>query len=313
MSRVTPSEMAKQIGGGLLSFPVTHFDAQHQFAEAPYREHCAWMLQHDLAGLFAAGGTGEFFSLTPPEVARVVKAAVEETAGKIPVVAGCGYGTAIAVDLAKAAHEAGADGLLLLPPYLMNSTQEGLAAHVEAVCKATPLGVIVYNRDNAILTEDTLEKLCDRNPNLVGFKDGVGDIELMMRVYARMGDRLTYIGGLPTAETFALPYLEMGVTTYSSAIFNFMPEWALDFYRSVRAQDRAAVMAGLRDFVLPYIALRNRGRGYAVSIVKAGMGVVGRDAGPVRSPLTDLTETERAELKALIDRAQGRLQPLAAQ
>lgn len=312
MTRMTPSEMAKQIGGGLLSFPVTHFDAQHQFVEAPYREHCAWMLQHELAGLFAAGGTGEFFSLTPPEVAKVVKAAVEETAGKIPVVAGCGYGTAIAVDLAKAAHAAGADGLLLLPPYLMNSTQEGLAAHVEAVCKATPLGVIVYNRDNAILTEDTLEKLCDRNPNLVGFKDGVGDIELMMRVYARMGDRLTYIGGLPTAETFALPYLQMGVTTYSSAIFNFMPEWALDFYKSVRAQDQVAVMAGLRDFVLPYIALRNRGRGYAVSIVKAGMSVIGRDAGPVRTPLTDLTDSERAELKVLIDRAQGGDQRLAA-
>jgi 5-dehydro-4-deoxyglucarate dehydratase len=313
MTRMTPSEMAKQIGGGLLSFPVTHFDAQHQFVEAPYREHCAWMLQHELAGLFAAGGTGEFFSLTPPEVAKVVKAAVEETAGKIPVVAGCGYGTAIAVDLAKAAHAAGADGLLLLPPYLMNSTQEGLAAHVEAVCKATPLGVIVYNRDNAVLNEDTLEKLCDRNPNLVGFKDGVGDIELMMRVYARMGDRLTYIGGLPTAETFALPYLEMGVTTYSSAIFNFMPEWALDFYKSVRAQDRVAVMAGLRDFVLPYIALRNRGRGYAVSIVKAGMSVIGRDAGPVRTPLTDLTEAERAELKVLIDRAQGADHRVAAQ
>ena len=108
-------------------------------------------------------------------------------------------------------------------------------AHVEAVCKATTLGVIVYNRDNAILNEDTLAQLCDRNPNLVGFKDGVGDIELMMRVYARMGDRLTYVGGLPTAETFALPYLEMGVTTYSSAIFNFMPEWALNFYDAVRA------------------------------------------------------------------------------
>lgn len=305
MSRMTPSEMAQQIGGGLLSFPVTHFDAQHQFVETPYREHCAWMLQHELAGLFAAGGTGEFFSLTPPEVAKVVKAAVEETAGRIPVVAGCGYGTAIAVDLARAAHAAGADGLLLLPPYLMNSTQEGLAAHVEAVCKATPLGVIVYNRDNAILTEDTLERLCDRNPNLVGFKDGVGDIELMMRVYARMGDRLTYVGGLPTAETFALPYLEMGVTTYSSAIFNFMPEWALRFYKSVRAQDRTAVMAGLRDFVLPYIALRNRGRGYAVSIVKAGMKVIGRDAGPVRTPLTDLSPAELAELEVLIRRAQG--------
>ncbi len=109
----------------------------------------------------------------------------------------------------------------------MTPNQEGLMAHVEAVCKATKIGVIVYNRDNAVLDEDSLAKLCDRNPNLVGFKDGVGDIELMMRVYAKMGDRLTYVGGLPTAETFALPYLEMGVTTYSSAIYNFMPEWAL--------------------------------------------------------------------------------------
>jgi 5-dehydro-4-deoxyglucarate dehydratase len=85
-----------------------------------------------------------------------------------------------------------------------------------------------------------------------------------------------------------------------------MPEWALGFYKAVRAQDRVVVMAGLRDFVLPYIALRNRGRGYAVSIVKAGMKVVGRDAGPVRTPLTDLTPAEMAELEVLIRRAQGK-------
>ncbi|MDB5456122.1 MAG: kdgD, partial [Caulobacter sp.] len=106
MSKMSPTEMAQQIGQGLLSFPVTHFDAQHQFNESAYRDHCAWMLQRDLAGLFAAGGTGEFFSLTPPEVAQVVAAAVAETAGRIPVIAGCGYGTAIAVDLAKAAQAA---------------------------------------------------------------------------------------------------------------------------------------------------------------------------------------------------------------
>jgi 5-dehydro-4-deoxyglucarate dehydratase len=312
MSRMTPSEMAAQLGQGLLSFPVTHFDAEHRFVEDKYREHCGWMLQRKLSGLFAAGGTGEFFSLTPAEVETVVKAAVAETAGKIPVIAGCGYGTAIAVDLAKSAEQAGADGVLLLPQYLTNATQDGLAAHIEAVCKATKLGVIVYNRDNGVINEDTLEKLCDRNPNLVGFKDGVGDLELMMRVYARMGDRLTYIGGLPTAETFALPYLEMGVTTYSSAIFNFLPEWALEFYDAVRARDRAKVMAGLRDFVLPYIALRNRGRGYAVSIVKAGMTAIGRPAGPVRTPLTDLTDAEMAELKALIARVQPDAPRLAA-
>ena len=240
MSKMSPQEMATILAKGLLSFPVTHFDKDFRFQEGPYREHCAWLLGFKrLTGLFAAGGTGEFFSLTPAEVGTVVAAAVKETGGQTPVIAGCGYGTAIAVELAKSAEAAGADGILLLPPYLMVPSQEGLMAHIDAVCQATKIGVIVYNRDNAILNEDSLAKLCDRNPNLVGFKDGVGDIEKMMRVYAKLGDRLTYVGGLPTAETFALPYLEMGVTTYSSAIFNFLPKFAQDFYSAVRARDRS--------------------------------------------------------------------------
>jgi 5-dehydro-4-deoxyglucarate dehydratase len=304
MSKMSPQEMAKILAKGLLSFPVTHFDQDFRFQEAPYREHCAWLLGFKrLTGLFAAGGTGEFFSLTPAEVGTVVAAAVKETNGQIPVIAGCGYGTAIAVELAKSAEAAGADGILLLPPYLMVPSQAGLIAHIDAVCQATSIGVIVYNRDNAILNDDSLARLCDRNPNLVGFKDGVGDIELMMRVYSKLGDRLTYVGGLPTAETFALPYLEMGVTTYSSAIYNFMPEWALAFYDAVRAKDHAKVMKGLKEFVLPYIAIRNENRGYAVSIVKAGMKAIGHDAGPVRAPLTELTADQFTRLKRLVDTA----------
>lgn len=303
---MSPQEMATKIGSGLLSFPVTHFDANLQFDAAPYRDHCAWLLEHEVAGLFAAGGTGEFFSLNPTEVTQVVAAAVAETAGRVPVISGCGYGTAIAVDIARDAEKAGADGLLLLPPYLMVPGREGLAQHIEAVCRSTSMGVIVYNRDNAIVDEDTLARLCERNPNLVGYKDGVGDVELMMRIYCKMGDRLTYVGGLPTAETFAPAYLEMGVTTYSSAIFNFMPEWAVQFYNAVRARDKATIVRELNEFVLPYIALRNKGKGYAVSIVKAGCDLVGRPAGAVRPPLTGLKEAELGELDALIHRANAK-------
>lgn len=295
-----PVAMARRLGEGLLSFPVTPFSADGSIDLGVFQDHCTWMLNHELTGLFAAGGTGEFFSLTPDEVVDVVRAAVEVRKDGVPVIAGCGYGTAIATGIARGAEKAGADGVLLLPPYLVGSKQEGLAAHIDAVCQSTGLGVIVYNRDNAILDDETLARLCERNANLVGFKDGVGDIELMQRIYTRMGDRLTYIGGLPTAETYATPYLTMGVTTYSSAIFNFMPEWALAFYKAVRAGDHAHVQAQLRDFVLPYIALRNRGRGYAVSIVKAGCRVIGRDPGPVRSPLTDLSAAEQDELRVLI-------------
>ena len=304
MSRMSPEEFAKQIGAGLLSFPVTHFTDAFAFDEGRYREHIDWLLKWKPAGLFAAGGTGEFFSLTLQEFSLVVSAAVEQTKHRVPVVAGCGYGTAMAKQFAQAGEAAGADGILLLPPYLLNADPAGLIAHVEAVCASTKLGVIFYNRDNAILNDVWLERLCERCPNLVGFKDGYGDIELMTRIYARMGDRLTYIGGLPTAETFALPYLEMGVTTYSSAIFNFLPQFAQNFYTAVRKRDHQEVFKQLRDFVLPYIDIRNRHKGYAVSIVKAGMRAIGRPAGPVRTPLTDLDASEMEVLSKLIE---GRL------
>ncbi|MFY7959653.1 MAG: 5-dehydro-4-deoxyglucarate dehydratase [Elsteraceae bacterium] len=300
MARMTPTEMARKIGGGLLSFPVTPFDKSLAFDEGRYRDNIEWLSGFKVAGLFAAGGTGEFFSLTPAEVERVVGVAVAQVAGRVPVIAGVGYGTAMATELAQAAERAGADGILLLPPYLVFSEQEGLAAHVEAVCAATKLGVIVYNRDNALLNEHTLARLADRCPNLVGYKDGVGDVELMVRIGLKLGDRLTYVGGLPTAETFALPYLEMGVTTYSSAVFNFVPEFAIGFYDAVRRRDRATVADLLQQFILPLIAIRNRRKGYAVSMIKGGMKVIGRDSGPVRPPLTDLTEAELAEVAALV-------------
>ncbi len=296
-----PKELASTIGAGLLSFPVTHFTADGDFNEASYRKHLQWLADTKLAALFAAGGTGEYFSLTLDEYSKVVSAAVSETAGNMPILSGCGYGTRTAIEFARAAEKAGANGLLLFPPYLVNPDQDGLFRHVKAICDSTHLGVIVYNRDNAISTDVTIARMCDACPNLIGFKDGVGDLELMMKIYLRMGNRLTYIGGLPTAETFALSYLEMGVTTYSSAIFNFMPRWATEFYLAVRRRDHAFVAKEMRDFVVPYLAIRDRRKGYAVSIVKAGVRLAGHDCGPVRTPLSDLTEDETAQLKALIN------------
>jgi 5-dehydro-4-deoxyglucarate dehydratase len=295
-----PEELAHRLASGLLSFPVTHFDADLELDEPRYREHLAWQASHDVAGLFAAGGTGEGFSLTSAEVDRVVRAAVDEIGGRLPVLAPATGGTAQAIAQARAAQDAGASGVLLMPPYLTEASQDGLVEHVSAVCRATDLGVVVYSRANAVLEAGTVARAAERNPNLIGLKDGVGDVERMTRTYARVGDRLIYIGGLPTAETFALPLLELGVSTYSSALFNFLPEFALRFFAAVRAQDRTAVYRMLNDFVIPYTDIRDRARGYAVSIVKAGLTAVGRDGGRVRPPLTDLTADELAELTALV-------------
>src|SRR5438094_500661 len=157
-----PQEFATKVGAGLLSFPVTHFTSDYAFDESPYREHIEWLLGFTPAGLFAAGGTGEFFSLTLGEFGKVVSAAVQQTASRVPVVAGCGYGTAIAKEFVRAAEQAGAHGVLLLPPYLVNSEPAGLAAHIEAVCASTKPGGIVYNRDNAILNHVPVAQPCDR-------------------------------------------------------------------------------------------------------------------------------------------------------
>jgi len=297
-----PTELAAQLKSGLLSFPVTHFTSDLQFDEDGYRTHLAWLAEHPVAGLFAAGGTGEGFSLTSDETDRVVRAAVGEVAGAVPVLAPATGSTLNAIAQAKAAEAAGADGLLLMPPYLTEAGQAGLVEHVSQVCAATDLGVVVYSRANAVLKDEAVATLADSNPTLIGFKDGVGNIEQMTRTYARVGDRLTYIGGLPTAETFALPLLELGVSTYSSALFNFVPGWAIEFYEAVRAQDRSEVYRRLNEFVIPYLDIRDRVPGYAVSIVKAGLTAIGRPAGPVRPPLTDLTEQEVAELGDLIKR-----------
>lgn len=302
MARFSPADLGRVLGSGLLSFPVTHTTADYAFDEPAYRAHLQRLTGYDVAGLFAPGGTGEFFSLTHTEVETVLRATVAEAPDGLPVVGAAGYGTATATAMARQAEESGADGILLLPPYLTEVGQEGLHAHVARVCAATSLGVVVYHRANARFTAGTVARLVAEFPNFIGFKDGVCDIDLMATLHAEHGDRLVLIGGLPTAETYALPYLELGATTYSSAIFNFAPRWAVDFYAAVRAHDKDQVYARLREFVLPYLAIRDRAPGYAVSIVKAALTVSGHPAGPVRPPLTDLTENEHAELAGLVKR-----------
>ena len=280
---------------------MTSFDANLQFDEESYRKHLAWQAsfprrrplrrRRHRRGLLPHPGRIRRAWSAPPST---------KSAAPSPSSASAGGSTAQAIENAKAAEAAGADGILLLPPYLTEADQAGLIEHVSAVCRATSLGVIIYNRANAIYKDTTVATLADRHENLIGFKDGVGDLEHDARVYAKLGDRLFYLGGLPTAETFALPLLQLGMSTYSSAMYNFVPQFALDFYQDVRNNDRVAVNKKLNDFVIPYLDIRDRVKGYSVSIVKGGLDAIGRSAGGVRPPLQNLAPQDLADLKALI-------------
>jgi 5-dehydro-4-deoxyglucarate dehydratase len=297
---VNPQDLKSIVSSGLLSFPVTDFDAQGEFNAKGYAERLEWLAPYGASALFAAGGTGEYFSITGPEYGQIIKTAVDTCRGKVPIIAGAGGPTRNAIAHAQEAERQGAHGVLLLPHYLTEAGQEGLIAHVEQVCKSVKFGVIVYNRNVCKLTPESLAILADRCPNLIGFKDGVGDIEAMMSIYLKMGERFSYLGGLPTAEVYAAAYKALGTPVYSSAVFNFIPKTAMDFYEAVRTDDHATQHRLLKDFFMPYLDIRNKGQGYAVSIVKAGAQLVGHGAGPVRAPLTDLKPAEMEQLDRLI-------------
>jgi 5-dehydro-4-deoxyglucarate dehydratase len=298
---MNPAELKKTMSAGLLSFPITDFDAAGDFCAATYVKRLEWLMPYGATVLFAAGGTGEFFSLTAQDYSAVIRTAVTTCRDGVPIIAGAGGPTRQAIAFAQEAERLGAQGILLLPHYLTEAGQEGLAAHVEAVCRSVKLGVIIYNRGACRLQADTLVKLAERCPNLIGFKDGIGEIELMVTIRRKLGDRFAYLGGLPTAEVYAAAYKALGVPVYSSAVFNFIPKTAMEFYHAVATDDHATMGRLLDTFFLPYLEIRNRKPGYAVSIIKAGARIVGRDAGPVRPPLVDLSVEESARLAALIN------------
>ena len=298
----TPQTLKATIFHGLLSFPLTDFDSQLKFAPKPYAERLEWLIPYGATALFAAGGTGEFFSLEPEEYSEVIRTAIETCRGRMPIIAGAGGGTTLAIRYAQEAERLGSQGILLLPHYLTEATQDGLVAHVEAVCKSVRIGVIVYNRNACRLTPASLLKLADRCPNLVGFKDGFGDIESFVAIRRQLGDRFAYLGGLPTAELFAGAYQAMGCPVYSSAVFNFIPRTAMEFYNAHHAGDTATTNRLIDEFFLPLVALRNQGQGYAVSLVKAGATLVGHSAGPVRPPLSELKASEIDQLGQLLSR-----------
>jgi 5-dehydro-4-deoxyglucarate dehydratase len=300
MSMFTPQDVKQILSSGLLSFPITDFDANGDFRADTYAQRLEWLAPYGATALFVAGGTGEFFSLTPADYSQVVKVAVETCRGKVPILAGAGGPTRMAIQYAQEAERLGAHGILLMPHYLTEASQDGLVEHVAAVCNSVKFGVVVYNRDRCKLTAASLLKLADRCPNLIGFKDGLGEIEPMVTIRRKLGDRFTYLGGLPTAEVYAAAYKALGVPVYSSAVFNFIPKTAIEFYEAVRTDDHATQGRLIDDFFLPYLDIRNKKAGYAVSIVKAGAAIAGYPAGPVRTPLTDLLPEEVEQLAALM-------------
>ncbi|KGI66817.1 5-dehydro-4-deoxyglucarate dehydratase [Mycolicibacterium rufum] len=289
---------------GVLFFPVTPFTDSGVVDLDALAQHIAAGVAAGPGGVFVACGTGEFHALDDQEFGDVVSTAVEVVAGRVPVYAGAGGSIAQAKRFAVKAQQAGADGLLLLPPYLVEVPQPGLIDYTRAVAAAVDLPVIVYNRNNARFTEESAVAVA-RIPNVVGFKDGTGNFDQVARIVqavtTTVDPNFLFFNGLPTAETTQLAFRAIGVPLYSSATFAFAPDLALAFYNALESDNTDLVNALLNAFYIPLVRLRDTVPGYAVSLVKAGVTMEGTPAGPVRPPLIMPTTDDLATLASIIE------------
>ncbi|GHD30426.1 5-dehydro-4-deoxyglucarate dehydratase [Streptomyces galbus] len=295
----TARRLREGMARGVLSFPLTSFREDGSLDPDGFRAHVADRLAAAPGALFPACGTGEFHALDEDEYRRVVEIAVGEAAGRVPVVAGVGYGWAQAVRFARQAEDAGADALLVLPHYLVAAPQEGLVAQLEQLAARTRLPLVVYQRGQVDYSLAAFRRLT-RIPSVIGLKDGHSDLDRLQRLTLAAPEGFLFFNGAATAEVQARAYAAVGVSAYSSAVHAFAPEIANAFFAALRDGDDGTVDKLLRAFYVPFVELRDRAPGYAVSLVKAAARLRGRPVGPVRAPLTDPSAADLADLRTLL-------------
>ena len=289
---------------GLLFFPVTPYTNDGDVDHAELAAHIKRGVEAGAGGVFVACGTGEFSALDLDEFGAVVATAVATIGGQVPVFAGAGGPVRTARRFADLAKDNGADGILLLPPYLTEASGAGLVDYVREATRED-LPTIVYNRANVRFNEETAVAVA-KLPQVIGFKDGVGDLDAMIRIVRAVedsGESFFFFNGMPTAEVTQRAYRAIGVPLYSSAAFAFVPQVALAYYNALESNDTATLDNLERVFYHPLARLRTKGPGYAVSLVKAGVEIAGYSTGGVRAPLAAVKPEHRAELERIIKAA----------
>jgi 5-dehydro-4-deoxyglucarate dehydratase len=294
-----PNELRARLQG-VVAFPVTPFKKDLSLDLDGLRKNLRTLLKHPVCAIVAAAGTGELYSLAPQEHLQVVRTTVEEVAGKVPVLAGTGFNPPIAMELAKQATAAGVNGILAFPPYYPSPDDEGTIAYYRAIGASTPLALLIYSRDWFSASPALVEKLASVIPNLIGWKDGQGDIRKYQMIRRHVGDRLHWIGG--AGDDLVPAYYSMGIRTYTSSISNVTPKLSLRMHELASSGHSEELNKIMHDLVIPLYALRAKRKGYEVSAMKTMMDLLGMVGGPVRPPLVDLRADDVEAVKATIDR-----------
>lgn len=279
---------------------VTPF-RDERFDESGYRSFVAWQVSEGSHGLVPVGTTGEAATLAMEEHARVVRACVEAAAGRVPVLAGCGSNnTAHAIELVKAAADAGADAALLVPPYYNRPNQDGIYAHFEAIARATDLPIILYNVPSRTVTDISVETMTRlaKLPAILGVKDATG---ILGRVSAqRLGCGADFVQ-LSGNDDMALGFMAMGGVGCVSVTANVAPRLCADFQEACLAGEWGRALE-LQDRLYPLHAalFTDASPGpvkYALTKVRPDF------PSALRLPMTPPSEASRRAVDAALEHA----------
>jgi 4-hydroxy-tetrahydrodipicolinate synthase len=258
-----------------------------------------------VSGLVPCGTTGEAPTLTEEEQATVVARVVKRTAGRVPVVAGTGsFSTKKSIAASKAALAAGADGVMIVMPYYNKPSQDGMREHVLAVAKAVGAPIVLYNipgRSVVDLGTDTIARICEAAPNVVGLKDATGNVLRCQETVRRLGDRLAVLSG---DDGLTLPMMSVGARGVISVTSNVRPKETSEVTR------HASAGAWERARKAHFALLELHGSLFVEpnpAPAKAALALAGRMTPDVRLPLVPASEALTRRLVEVIGRLDAEL------
>lgn len=274
---------------------VTPFKANREVDYEKFAELIEFQIAEGTDAIIVCGTTGESSTLTHEEHLDVIRYCVKQVAGRIPVVAGTGSNcTETAIYLSTEAEKAGADGLLLVSPYYNKATQKGLYMHYKAVADSVKIPCIIYNvpsRTGCNVLPETVVKLCTEVENIVGVKEASGNISQITKLMALADGKVDLYSG---NDDQIVSLLALGAKGVISVLSNVAPKQTHDICAKFFAGD----VAGSCAEQLRAIPLCNALFCEVNPIpVKKALSLMGKEAGILRMPLTEMEDENAAKLE----------------
>ena len=273
---------------------VTPFHADGSINYDKLEELIDFHCNNGTDSIVICGTTGESATMTEAEHIECIKKAVEFTRGRISVVAGTGSNaTYTAIELSKEAEAAGADGLLIVTPYYNKCTQAGLAAHYTAIAKEVKTPIIMYSvasRTGVNIAPETVASLVKNVDNIVGVKEASGNISQVAKIMNLTDGNVDLYSG---NDDQIVPIMSLGGIGVISVLANVAPKETHDICAKYLAGD----VKGSAELQLKALPLVDALFSEVNPIpVKKAMQLMGHEVGPLRMPLTELTEGNTEKL-----------------